>query len=112
VGLEASVRTLTEKLNSVTKAFEAKIESLRKALGSPIDEIQPVKTRKGSQDEGTLTMKCPAGIYMCGISYDYNKGSSHGIVSHIRPIIKTFLPKSNGHSDELAWAKNVDFVSE
>jgi hypothetical protein len=91
-------------LESNAKALKAELDSVRKALGAPPAEIKIANIRvSGDSDNGSRNLTCPSGTYVSGISFGYNKGGRHGIVHHVLPICKPFLPEpeKNSHKDAL-----------
>jgi hypothetical protein len=96
LALEGNVRVLRNELDAAVsriKTLTAEQESLRKGLGSPPDKMELSSSRAGSPDDGSVTLTCPPGTYMYGISFAINRGSMHGVVNNVTPIYKPFLPQ-------------------
>ena len=79
----------------VTVITQRQVASLQNAFPRPSGKLAISSKSSGSPDDETVTLTVPPGTYMTGITFGINKGSSHGIVNHVTPLYKPFLPPSD-----------------
>lgn len=87
--------TLTQRIDELEaqlKRLQSKV-AIFEAAFPPADPKAQAERVVAGHDDGSVTFTCPPGTYVHGLIFSFNKGSKHGIVNGVSPLIKPFFPQ-------------------
>lgn len=93
--------TFTQRIDNLEKQVSLLRDEMARfhaeylqVLGSPPEKMELTTTTSGGYPkDGAVTLTCPPGTYMYGITFGINEGNKHGIVNSVTPLYKPFRPQ-------------------